>query len=269
VKAIAKYYDVLWELAWRDIRLQYRRPYLGFLWMFIIPLATSLIYKVLFSDFMRVQSGTYPFFLHLMSAMLPWNFFASSVQRGAGSILHNRHLLPQLSFPKILLPLAVVFAHVIQFLPSLGIYLLLVRLFGVPLSGFLFLLPAVLLAHIAITTGVVLLAASLQVFYRDVEYILQVLLMVFFFLTPGVYTLAEVSARISRDLFGIYLANPFVGILNAYRFSFVSRHTADFPAGVDWVNTALIPATAAFTILCIGVAAFRKLEHRFYDHIHT
>lgn len=267
MKDIFRYKDLIYELAFRDLKVRYRKPFLGFLWMFIIPFSTAIIYKVLFYDFFHVTSGKYPFFIHLITAILPWNYFASSIQGSTRSILDSKNIIKQISFPKYLLPVSTVFANLINFLPTLLVLLGFLVVFNIKISFWIVFLPIVILFQTFLIIGLSFLTAGLQVIYRDVEYIIQVLLTVLFFLTPGVYTINEFIDKSNPFIVRIYLLNPLVGILNLYRISFIGDYLEDLPKEANFLNTLVNPIVWALAILSIGYFVFKKCERRFSDYI--
>lgn len=266
-KELFEHKRLIYELAVRDLKVRYRKPFLGFFWMLITPICTAIIYKILFSDFMHASSGNYPFFIHLITALLPWAYFANSVQGATTSILSSRNIIKQISFPKYLLPLSVVLANLINFLPALLVLLGFLAVFHIKLSGLIILLPLVILIQTLLIMGVALVVSSLQVLYRDVEYIVQIFLMVFFFLTPGVYTLEELISRTNPLFVGLYMCNPLVGILNLYRITFIGSYTNSMPKEISFFNTLIIPCICSLAALFLGYFVFIKYENRFSDYL--
>lgn len=267
IKEIFEYKDLIYELAVRDLKLRYRKPLLGFLWMFIIPFCTAIIYKVLFSDFMRATSGEYPFFIHLLTAMLPWNYFASSIQGSTRCILDSRNIINQISFPKYLLPISTVFANLINFLPTTLVLLGFIVIFHIRVSVLIIFLPIVILIQTCLVVGLSLLVSALQVIYRDVEYIMQIVLMSLFFLTPGVYRLEEVINRTSPLFTKIYMLNPLVGILNLYRIVFIGGYLEHLSREANFLNTLIIPVLCAIVALIGGYFIFIKYQGKFSNYI--
>jgi ABC-type polysaccharide/polyol phosphate export permease len=267
MKDIIKYKWLIYELAIRDLKLRYRKPFLGFLWMLIIPLSTALIYKVLFLDFMRISSPGYPFFIYLMTAMLPWNYLASSVQGATNSVLGSKSIVSQSPFPKYLLPISIVVANLINFFPAILVLLLFLIIFKIKISILILFLPAVILIHTCLIAGLSFLVSSLQVIYRDVEYVVQVLLTVLFFLTPGVYTLDEVIRKASPSFVKIYMLNPFVGITDLYRIVFIGGYQGYLPQEAGIFNTLVLPCLFSFGVFVGGYFVFKKCETKFSDYI--
>ncbi|RQW79230.1 MAG: hypothetical protein EHM79_20840 [Geobacter sp.] len=269
IKELIEYKGLVYELAIRDLKLRYRRPFLGFCWMLIIPFCTALIYKILFSDFMHATSGKYPFFIHLITALLPWNYLVSSVQAANKSILDSKNIIHQISFPKYLLPISIVFANLINFLPTLLVLLVFFVIFNIKVSVLIIFLPVVILMQTFLIMGLSLLVSSLQVVYRDVEYIVQITLTALFFLTPGVYTLEEIINKTNPLFIKIYMFNPLVGILNLYRAVFISGYLNVLPKEANFLNTLIIPFIASIAILFIGYLIFNSYEKKFPDYLNV
>lgn len=267
MRDLFEYRGLIYELAIRDLKIRYRKPFLGFFWLLIIPFCTALVYKILFSDFMRVPSGRYPFFIHLITALLPWSYFTSSVQGSARCILDSKNIINQISFPKYLLPVSVVFANLINFLPALLVLLGFLVAFRISISAWIIFLPILILLQTSLTIGLSLLVSALQVIYRDVEYIIQVMFTVLFFLTPAVYTLEEVINKASPLFIKIYLLNPLVGLLNLYRIVFIGGYLNNMPKEVGLLNLIISPVLCSLAALFVGYFIFNKYEERFPDYL--
>ena len=267
MKNLFKHKDLVYELALRDLKIRYRKPFLGFFWMLIMPFSTAIIYKVLFSDFMQVTSGPYPFFIHLITALLPWSYFATAVQGASGCILGSKNIINQISFPRYLLPVSTVFANLINFLPTLIILLGFLLAFHIRISAFIIFLPVVILVHTCMITGLSFLVSALQVVYRDTEYFVQILITALFFLTPGVYILEDVITRADPLFVRMYMLNPLVGFTNLYRIVFIGGYSGNMPAAANPLNTLIVPAVFSIAILFLGYFTFKKYEKRFSDYL--
>lgn len=128
-------------------------------------------------------------------------------------------------------------------------------------------LPFVILIQTCLVVGLSLLVSALQVIYRDVEYIIQIVLMSLFFLTPGVYTLGEVINKASPFFTKIYMLNPFVGILDLYRVTFIGGYLENLPLEANFLNTLIIPVLFSIAALIGGYFIFIKYERKFSDYI--
>jgi len=267
IKNIIKYRELILQLAIKDLRVKYRKPYFGFLWTLIIPLCIALVYKIVFSNFMHARVENYPFFIYLITALLPWRYFQGSIGESTRSILSNKSLVNKVSFPRELLPISIVLANLINFLPAVLIILIILGLFNIGYTFFSFLLPFVIIIHTICILGFSLLFAGLQVVYRDVEYIVEVLLLTLFFLTPGIYSLDLVTRINTKYLVKIYMLNPLVGILNLYRISLLDNFQQNLPEEVTILNTLISPMIFSFIILIVGFYVFKKCKIKFSDYI--
>ena len=269
IRLFVKYKQWIYELAVRDLKLRYRKPFLGFLWMLIIPLCSAIIYKLLFSDFFQITTGRYPYFIYLLTSLLPWAYFSSSLQGSVKSILESKDMISQVAFPKYLLPVSAVFANLLNFLPTILILICFLAAYGIKIATLIICLPLVILIHTCLIVGLSLLVSSLQVICRDVEYIVQVVITVLFYLTPSVYTLDELIGKGTPLFIKIYMYNPLVGILNLYRITFISGYSSDLPPEVNYSNTIINPILWAVAVLFIGYKVFKKTEGKFYDYINV
>lgn len=269
MRHLIHYKELIWELALRDVKLRYRKPFLGFLWMLIIPFCNALVYKVLFSDFLRMDTGKIPFFVHLITAMLPWAYFTSSIQSASQSVLGSRNIINQISFPRYLLPITTVVANLINFIPATLVLIIFLLISHINLTSLIILLPVVILIQTCLIIGLSLLVSGIQVVYRDTEYIIQIAIMVLFFLTPGVYTLDDLISRSSPFFVKIYMLNPLVGILNLYRITLIGGYFGSLPGQADIFNTLINPMLWAMAMLFIGYFMFVHYERKFADYINV
>ncbi len=267
LKSIIKYRNMVYELAIKDLKTRYRRPVFGFLWTIIIPFCIAVVYKIVFSNFMHAKVENYPFFIYIITALLPWRYFQGSVGESTNSIIGNKNLVKKVSFPKELLPVSIVLANLINFLPAILVIFILLGIFKFGYTIFFLLLPFVILIHTVFILGFSFLFAGLQVIYRDIEYIVEILLLTLFFLTPGIYSLNLVADLNNEYLFKIYMLNPLVGILNLYRLTLLDGFYKTLPQGVNVFNTLIVPLIFSFSMLIIGFYVFKKCELRFSYYI--
>ena len=240
----------------RNIKIRYKSSVLGFFWTLLSPVLLIAIYAV-FLRMLRVDTSL-PV---LVTGIIVWQFLAMCMGDSLHVILGNASLVKKTSFPRIILPLSMVAANLVNFLLSLVVlivYLVLVRAHG---SHFL-LLPVALVTHAALCFGVALLFSAANAFFRDTEHILSILMLAWFFLTPVVYPLETALSVIRERLpaFAAYLffANPMTGIVSAYRTVFLGSQNGTAPLiamsfGVAWA------------VMLIGVAVFQKVQRRFGD----
>jgi len=264
--------ELIWNLVLRSLRIRYKGSALGFLWTLLNPLLMMLIYW-LFISILR-----FPITLsHLLTGVIFWQFIAMCTSDAVKSVSGFPNLVKKTYFPRIVLPLSMVIANLINFMLSiivLGAILLLLKLFAHEAVDFAFLwmLPFVLLVQFCLVLGISLLISSANVFFRDMEHIVAVVLQALFFLTPIIYPLTMVRERLaglklSRVLLSVYLLNPMTSLLTLFRKAFLGREL--FPGG------EFLPTEPAFyislalsgIILFVGLRVFGRLEPYFADHL--
>ncbi len=202
-------------LVQRELKGRYRGTFLGFLWSFVSPLMLMTIYVMVFSLTMRVPVANYPAFV--LTGLLPWNCFTSSMMEGMNSIVANGNLVKKVHLPAEIFPLVAVLSNMVHFLFSLPILVAVLWYSGVPLTPWVLLLPFLLLLQFFFVASFALLLSSLTVQFRDLTHIVPNIMMMWFYLTPVVYSLDLVPQGL-RPLMAL---NPLSGLMHAYRSIFM------------------------------------------------
>jgi len=261
-----RYRDLLWLLTWRDLKVRYRNSVLGVAWSWMNPLLMMTVFTVVFTVMNRGPANLPHFHAFVLVGILAWNAFAISVQGAAESVTANGSLIRKVYFPREVLPLSVVLSNMLNFLISLPVYFAIAWLSGVRPTPWLALLPLTLLAHGMFTAGVALVAAALNVFYRDTAHILQVLLLAWFFLTPIFYPISVLPRNAS--LLGVPIdvwlwmrrLNPMASIIASYHdLLYYGTYTAP-----EFLLRTLL---TAWLVLMAGYLLFRRLSPRFAEEV--
>jgi len=245
--------DLLFALTTKELKTRYKSAVLGFLWAFLNPLLQMAVLSVVFMFIVRIPVQNYSLFL--FCGLLPWTFFSQSLISGTGSLIANRDLIKKAAFPREILPFSVIFSNLINLILSLVILLPAILIFA-NISWLLIFLPFAILLHVIFTIGIVLIASSLDIYYRDVSFIIQALTMAWFYLTPVIYPLSMVPQRFVE----FYSVNPMVGIISLYRFVLLGGDSPTF-----FALAASLTWTAALFIF--GIFIFKKREPLFADWI--
>lgn len=259
--------DLIRELVIKDLKLRYSRPGLGFLWALISPLLTVAVFYVIFALLLRVEIKEAPFILYLMSAIFPWRFFSDSLMSSATCLIDNKNLIKESGFKHYLIPLSIVLANGINFLPSLAILVIMAAILLKGLTVFILLLPLVLAAHFIVAAGIALAVSVLYVKCRDVRHILEAGLQVLFYSTPVFYSLRLIKDSFGPFWFGIYANNPFVGILNLYRLSILKPFYPSLKGELTMLNLALAPLLLAGVSLLSGLYIYIKNKNSINDYL--
>jgi ABC-type polysaccharide/polyol phosphate export permease len=258
---------LLWQLVLKDLKVRYRRPALGFLWAFLSPFLTVLIFYLVFSCFLKVSIAEAPFVLYLMTSVFTWGFFQGSLSSSVTSLMDSRNLLKEARFPQYLIPISVVLANAINFLPVLLLLIFSSALFLRGLPIFIIALPFALIIQLAFTAGLAIMLSLVYVRWRDLKYLLDALLMLLFYLTPAFYSLSLVKDYFSPGLFSLYLANPLTGMLNFYRACLLKGFCVRMQRDIGPANTVFIPAIFAGLILLLAVWLYRRQKAKINDYL--
>jgi ABC-type polysaccharide/polyol phosphate export permease len=244
---IRKNRELVWALAIKELHVRYKRSALGFLWALLNPLLMMVILTMVFSTMFTTPIHHYPIFL--LSALLPWTFFSQSLSYSADSIVSNGDLLKKVYVAKSVFPVAAVLSNMINFLLSMIPLVLIVILFRFPFHWTWFYLVVPLLSLVLFTMGCSFFFAMVNVFFRDMAHILQVILSAWYFLCPIIYSLDFVPARY-RVLFRL---NPLVYPLNGFRL-------AIYYGLLPSAQSMAMSLGTGFVTLAVGYSLFRRYQ---------
>ncbi len=249
---IYEYREMFKNLVKRDLRTRYKGSVLGFLWTFVNPLLQLVVFSAVFSTILRMNVDKYPMFLFV--ALLPWLFFANSTQSGTSLIMAHSNLVKKVYFPRIILPLAITTAGMINLVLSFLVAFLALILFKIPVTSSLLALPLVMLVQFIFTLGFVFILSALNVYLRDIEHLWANLVMAWFYLTPIIYPLDMVPAKYISSFF----LNPMTVFTLAYRDIL---YRGIFPNFMLIGNLFII----SLLILIFGYLIFKRLERGFAE----
>ena len=256
--------ELLYFLAWRDVKVRYKQTVLGALWAILQPFLTMVVLTLIFKNLLRVDrrlmgaTGTdYPYAIFLFAGMLPWQFFSDSLRRASDSVVLSANLVQKVYFPRLVIPLSAVGAAVVDFaLSFLVLAGLMVYYRHMPGPAVLAVVPLAALTALA-AVGVGSMISALNVAYRDFRHVVPFLLQIWFYGTPLIWSLNIVNEPRLRLLVAL---NPMCGIVEAYRWAILPGWPLD--GAVLGVSTA-----SAACLLLAGLKYFRKVEKDFADII--
>ena len=232
---VLRYRELVRNFVVRDLKARYKNSFLGFLWSLANPLLMMAVFTVVFTTLSPQHIDRYPVFI--LSGLLAWNWCAASVLGGVYSITGNAHLIKKVAFPRELLPLSSVLSNGVNFSLALLPLLLIAWLYGLPPSIYLLLLPLVMAVQLVFLTGLALFLGCLNVYFRDTEPIVDVLLLAWFFLTPIFYTVENLSGQYSRIM---YILNPMASFISLYRLIFYYHASTDLAFFLRMTAQALL-----------------------------
>lgn len=242
--------------AWviRTIRARYKQSLLGGLWAIVQPAVATLIFSVVFTYFVPIDTGGIPYIVFSYAALAPWTFFTSALSDMVESLVNNMNLVSKIYFPREILPIAALLARLLDFGIASLVLAVLMLYFGVPVTPMLLpYLPAVLAVQLALALGLGFIGAALNVFYRDIKHLIALTIQAWLYATPIIYPVQAVPAWLRP----YYFLNPMTGIIEAYR-DILLRQQA--PSSYLLVSLAI-----AGTILVLGYRFFKRVEFQFAD----
>lgn len=271
------YRELLGNLVRKELKVRYRNSVLGFVWSMLNPAMYLLIFYAVFTVFLRSGIPYFPIFL--LSGLLGWNLLSSSLGGGAASIVGNSTLVTKVYFPREILPLAAIGASLIHFCLQFLVLIAGVLAFRYPIDPEgLILIPSALITLLLMLAGLTLILASANVYFRDVQHFLELLLLAWFWMTPIVYPVRLVSEHAGALLWKIYTLNPALWISLAFqRGVYGTVDTVDASGKVQHILLDMpvsgymarlgIVAAVSLVLLYVGLSIFARLESRLAEEL--
>lgn len=253
-KELYKYREMLINLVRKDLRTRYKGSILGFLWTFINPLLQLVVYSVVFKTIMRMNIPNFSMFLFV--GLLPWIFFSSSILISTSIILSNKDLIKKIFFPREILPISVVTSGLMNFFFGFVIVIPALLITGVHISKAIFFLPLIIIVEYVVCLAFSFLFSALNVYFRDLEHILGILMMAWFYFTPVIYPVTMIPA----PYVPYFYLNPMTTIVLSYRDVLFYGKAPDFKAlGICFI--------CGFVLLVISYWVYRVLQKNFAEEI--
>jgi lipopolysaccharide transport system permease protein len=243
------YRELIYFFVWKDIKIRYKQTAIGAAWAVFQPLLTMIVFSLFFGKLAHIPSDGLPYPIFYYSALLPWTYFATSLQNTTNTIVDNQRLITKVYFPRLALPLSCVVSGLVDFGVSFLMFVALAVHYGIWPTGALLWLPLFLLMALLTALGVGLWLTALNAIYRDVKYVLPFLVQIWMFASPVAYPSSLVPAR-WRWLYGL---NPITGVVEGFRWSLTGSGHA--PRGLFSVSVVVVVIT-----LVSGLAYFQKME---------
>lgn len=256
-RQILAFHDLLVAFGMRDIKLRYRQTALGVTWVLLQPLLGSVVMSFVFNRVANLQAPDgLPYFLFSYAGLVGWNLFNSTLIKAAGSLVLNTALVSKVYFPKVLVPLSSAFSSLVDFAVAFSLLLLMLPFFGVGITWQILLTPVWMFFLLLSSLGIGLYSSALMVSYRDVQYVLPVLMNLVYFATPIAYSLEAVPQSLKM----IIAINPLTGLLEGLRWSLLGVGRLDTVATVYGIGASIM-------MFVIGALLFGRVERRFADVI--
>jgi lipopolysaccharide transport system permease protein len=251
----AEYRELLYQITLRDLKLRYKQTIMGFGWAVFMPLLNTALFSVIFTRVAPLDTGV-PYPVWVYCGLAVWNFFSSAVKFATASLSGNIALVTKVYFPREVLPISAVLVSAVDFLVSTSVLAALMAWYGVKPGAAMLFVPLLLIVQLMLTLGVSLLLSMANVFYRDVKYLVEALMMLWMFATSVVYPIDRVGGRLGAVL----SLNPMTPIVDAFRSAVLYNRAPDL-SGMTYAFVVSLLALAGTWLL------FHRAEFKFAESV--
>jgi len=254
------YRELLFFLVWRDVKVRYKQTFLGAAWAILQPLAAMVVFTIFFGRLARVGSDGLPYPLFSYTGLLPWTFFAQGLSQSSDSLVGSQNLIKKVYFPRLVIPTSSVLGGLVDFALAFVVLIGMMAWYRVVPSAAVAALPLLLLLAFATALGVGMWLSALNVQYRDVRYVVPFFIQLWLFVTPVIYPMSQVTAKLAELglpawLYGL---NPMAGVVEGFRWALLGTGRA--PGSVLGASSAV-----AVALVVSGAYYFRRMEKTFAD----
>jgi lipopolysaccharide transport system permease protein len=260
LKDLIQYKGLLTNLAKRDFLVRYKQAFAGIAWALLKPLISVLIFGYISSKITGGSNGTCNF-LNVAIAMLLWQLFANIYNDVSNSIIGNANLFSKVFFPKIIIPLSTILVCLVDFLISLLILVALFIITGQAVHWQIILAPIFILLTLINGFGIGLYFATINVKFRDVKFIVPVIIQFGMYITPVIFPTSYYLERLPKALQWLYCLNPMVGAIDGFKYCLLGNTS---PLNIPYF---VLSTSVSFLFLFIGIRYFYKFERDFVDYI--
>ncbi len=250
------YRDLLWLWTGREIRVRYKQSLLGIGWAILQPIALTIIFALVFSRIIQVNTGGVPYPIFAYVALVPWTFFATSLSFGIPSLVNNLSLVGKIYFPREILPFANIGAALLDFAMAGLVFIGMMIVYQIPITVYALWVIPLIGIQLVLTAGVTLLGSAVIVFFRDVRFVIPLLIQIWMYASPVIYPTSLIPAQ----YLPLYFLNPMAGIIDGYRQVLIAGQPPNIPA-------LLLGTIVSLVLLIIGYFVFKRSEPLFADLI--
>ena len=257
VRSIYRWRELLWQMVAREVKARYKQSILGYFWVILNPLAQMLVMSFAFSIIMKIPTnaaGNIPYSVFLFTALLPWNLFSGSLASASNSFING--LISKIYFPRTIMVLSTILAKIVDFIFATSILVIYNDYLPTTLSWHILWIFPIFIIQQIFTVGLSLFFAAANLLYRDIQYLLSMILLLWMYLTPIIYPADLVPERFRF----VFQLNPMAVIINAYRQVILG-------GGAPKYTSLLIALLVSYLTLRIGFIYFKDREKIFADNI--
>ncbi len=254
LKELIAYRDLFWFLTYKAIRTRYAQSALGIGWAIIQPVATMVVFTLVFGKMVNVSSDGAPYAVFSFAALVPWTYFQNALTEAVASLIAQQNMLNKIYFPRLILPISIVLARLLDLAISLVLLVGILAWYRMTPNWGICLMPVFILMMIFSTAGLGLLLSAMAVQYRDVNYAMSFLVRLLMYAAPVIY-----PASLVPDQYRIYYGlNPMVGVIEGFRSALLGTN----PMPWDLILSGLLTSVI---MLFAGALYFKRKESVFAD----
>ena len=254
LRELWQYRELLFSLAWRDVKVRYKQAVLGVAWAVIQPLMTMVIFSVIFGQLAKLPSEGIPYPIFSFAALLPWQLFSGALTRSGSSLVGNAALLTKVYFPRLIIPLSATIGGLVDFSISFLVLLGLMLFYGMAPTWSILWLPLLIVFTLVTALSVGLWLSALNVQYRDVQHLIPFLIQAWMYASPVAYSAELIPSGPWRFIYGL---NPVAGVIQSFRWALL---------GANPPGELMVVSIGVVTILLVtGLYYFRRMEKVFAD----
>lgn len=249
-----RYRELTEELVKREVKSRYKQSILGYAWVILVPLLNLAVLSLVFSVFVRIPTGNIPYPIFLFAGLVPWTFTANAISSATSSLVKNSSLITKVYLPQEVFPIAAILSKFIDLVLTLVILVLFMLVFGISYKLTLLYFPLVFVFQFLLVAGISFILSALNVFYRDVENVISVVLILWMYITPVIYP----QEFIPEKFIPIFNLNPMMPIINSY------RNIVLFGVPPAWTSF-IYACIFSVVIFVVGFLFFKSKSKHFAD----
>jgi lipopolysaccharide transport system permease protein len=256
LQELCHYGDLIYFLAWRDVKVRYKQTIIGVAWVLLQPIAMVSIFWLIFGRIAPFPSEGVPYPLYVLIALVPWQFFSRVISESTNSLITDQRLITRVYFPRLVIPIATALTAFVDFSLVLGFAVLLMVWFGTFPGAALLFLPVAIALMLAAALGIGFWLSALNVEYRDVMHAIPFVVKLWFFATPVVYT----TSLLPDPWRSIFAINPMTIVVEIFRWCLLGVTPSD-------LHILVMSGVMAIASFISGLLWFRRRERSFVDSL--
>jgi len=256
LRELIRYRELLYFLAWRDIKIRYKQTILGASWAILQPLFTMIVFTIFFGKMAKIPSEGVPYPIFSYAGLLPWTYFSNAVSLSGNSLIGSSNLITKVYFPRLYVPMGSTLAGLVDYVIALTVLVGMMIWYRFAPRVEMLLIPIIMLLCLLASTGVGMWLSAMNVKYRDIKYAIPFLIQLWLFATPVIYP----TSMLSEKYKWLMTLNPMTGVIEAHRAMILGNNS------IDWLALAISSGIIIF-IFITGASYFKRMERYFADLI--